>query len=52
MHYKEILKLTTIEKIRVKDNLLIINDDLTFSYTHNKIAKAVASKLKNFIGVK
>lgn len=52
MNYKDILELMIIKKVKVKGNVLIVNDNFNFKYSHSKVAKAVANKLKNFINIK
>ena len=51
MNYKDILAITSIKKVQVKDKVLIVNGILKFEYSHCKIAKAVANKLKNFVNI-
>ena len=52
MNFKDIAKAHELKSVRVKGNSLIINQgEATYIYSHNKIAKAVALKLKNLIGL-
>ena len=52
MNFKEIAKAHELKSVRVKGNSLIINQgEATYIYSHAKIAKAVALKLKNLIGL-
>lgn len=50
MNYKDILQAHELKSIKVNGNKLIINKgEATYIYSHAKIARAVAFKLKNFL---
>lgn len=49
MNYLDIARAHEIKKIQVKDCEVIINGVKSYFYSHARIAKAVANKLKNFL---
>lgn len=51
MNYVSIVKAHDIETVKVKGTNVLVNNMFSFNYSHAKIAKAVANKLKMFIGV-
>lgn len=50
MNYRDIAKAHELKSVRVNGNEIIINQgEATYVYSHAKIAKAVAKKLKYLI---
>lgn len=51
MNFKDIAQTHELKSVKVKGNELIINGgEASYIYSHAKIARAVALKLKNLIG--
>lgn len=52
VNYQDIVRSHKIETIRVIGKNVLVNNMFSFNYSNARIAKAVATKLKMFVGVK
>ena len=49
MNYKEIVKKFDIKDLKLRNEIIIVNNEHIFEYSDKRIAKAVFEKLKNFL---
>ena len=49
VNYKEIVQKFDIEDLKLRDKIIIVNNEHIFEYSDKRIAKAVFEKLKNFL---
>lgn len=49
VNYKEIVKKFDIEDLKLRNEIIIVNNEHIFEYSDKRIAKAVFNKLKNLL---
>ena len=49
INYKEIVQKFDIEDLKLRNEIIIVNNEHIFEYSDKRIAKAVFEKLKNFL---
>ena len=49
INYKEIVKKFDIKDLKLRNEIIIVNNEHIFEYSDKRIAKAVFEKLKNFL---
>ena len=49
VNYKEIVKKFDIKDLKLRNEIIIVNNEHIFEYSDKRIAKAVFNKLKNFL---
>ena len=49
INYKEIVKKFDIKDLKLRNEIIIVNNEHIFEYSDKRIAKAVFNKLKNFL---
>ena len=49
MNYREIVQKFDIKDLKLRNEIIIVNNEHIFEYSDKRIAKAVFEKLKNFL---
>ena len=49
INYKEIVQKFDIKDLKLRNKIIIVNNEHIFEYSDKRIAKAVFNKLKNFL---